>query len=62
MFIESQLLKSIIMLKNIEKLNGVQKINKATQATINGGNRLNACFFISCREGYVCVDGRCVLC
>ena len=50
------------MLKNIENLKGVQKIKQSEQLKINGGNRINACFFISCRPGYICVDGRCVLC
>lgn len=50
------------MLKNIENLNGVQKINKAEQVTINGGNDFDRCFFISCRDGLECIDGRCVAC
>ncbi|MEP0266369.1 hypothetical protein [Dokdonia sp.] len=50
------------MLENIKNLNGVQKINKAEQVHINGGNKINACFFISCRDGLECINGRCVPC
>ncbi len=48
------------MLKNIEKLKGVKTIAQSEQLKVNGG--MNACFFISCRPGTVCVDGRCVDC
>ncbi len=50
----TKLIKTIIMLKNILKLEGAQKLTKNEQKSINGG--LTTCLERGCAAGECCVS------